>query len=90
MDSKNEIYTHKVRAGKRTYFFDVKVTRSSDHYIVITESKRVSETDYEKHKVFIYREDFEKIVEALRDCVEFVETEFPLPEPGNNTDETEN
>lgn len=90
MGSYKEIYTNKVKAGKRTYFFDVKVTRTSEHYIVLTESKRVSEVDYEKHKIFIYREDFENILEALRDCIEFVETEFPIPEPGNSLEETEN
>ena len=54
------------RAGKRTYFFDVKSTKSEkDYYITITESKRVGDDEYEKHKIFLYKEDFEKFREAL-------------------------
>ena len=63
---KEEIFTKRVRAGKRTYFFDVKATKSEkDFYITITESKRVGEDDYEKHKIFLYKEDFEKFRDAL-------------------------
>jgi hypothetical protein len=72
---KDEIFTKRVRAGKRTYFFDVKSTKSEkDFYITITESKRVGETDYEKHKIFLYKEDFEKFREALAETVEYVQT----------------
>jgi hypothetical protein len=72
---KDEIFTKRVRAGKRTYFFDVKSTKSEkDFYITITESKRVGDTDYEKHKIFLYKEDFEKFRDALAETVVYVQT----------------
>jgi len=72
---KDEIFTKRVRAGKRTYFFDVKSTKSEkDFYITITESKRVGDDEYEKHKIFLYKEDFEKFREALAETVEHVQT----------------
>jgi hypothetical protein len=72
---KDEIFTKRVRAGKRTYFFDVKSTKSEkDYYITITESKRVGDDEYEKHKIFLYKEDFEKFREALAETVEHVQT----------------
>ncbi len=74
---KEEIFTKRVRAGKRTYFFDVKATKSEkDYYITITESKRVGEEDYEKHKIFLYKEDFDKFIDALSETVDFVQTEL--------------
>lgn len=79
---KAEIYSQRVRAGKRTYFFDVKSTRSNDYYLTITESKRRFKDDgyvYEKHKIFLYKEDFEKFLEALKDSVDHVKTEL-MPE----------
>ncbi len=80
--SRDEIYSERVRAGKRTYFFDVKSTRSNDYYLTITESKRRFKEDgfvYEKHKIFLYKEDFNKFVEALNDTVNHVKTEL-LPD----------
>ena len=77
-----EIYSERVRAGKRTYFFDVKATRSNDYYLTITESKRKYNDDnffYEKHKIFLYKEDFNKFVKALNDTVNHVKDEL-LPE----------
>jgi hypothetical protein len=72
---KDEIFTKRIRAGKRTYFFDVKSTKSEkDFYITITESKRVGEDEYEKHKIFLYKEDFDKFREALVETVEHVQT----------------
>jgi hypothetical protein len=81
---KEELFTKRVRAGKRTYFFDVKATRSErDFYITITESKRVGDEEYEKHKIFLYKEDFEKFLGALEETVGFVQTELlekpPVP-----------
>ena len=71
---KDEIYTKRVRAGKRTYFFDVKSTKSEkDFFITITESKRVGEQQYEKHKIFLYKEDFEKFSTALEETVNYIE-----------------
>jgi hypothetical protein len=73
---KEEIYTKIVRAGKRTYFFDVKATRSDDYYLTITESKKRTGKEgkvyYEKHKIFLYKEDFEKFTEGLKDVVEYI------------------
>ncbi len=80
MDSdKNEIFSQRVRAGKRTYFFDVKATRSNDYYLTITESKRKYKDDgytYEKHKIFLYKEDFNKFMDALSNTVDHVKEEL--------------
>ena len=76
---RNEIYSERVRAGKRTYFFDIKATRSNDYYLTITESKRRYKEDgftYEKHKIFLYKEDFEKFQNALNDSIDHVKTEL--------------
>lgn len=77
-DSKfnQEIHSKVVRAGKRTYFFDVKSTRNEEFYLTITESKKRFEDNgsfhYEKHKIFLYREDFEKFTECLQEIVDFI------------------
>lgn len=79
---RDEIYSERVKAGKRTYFFDVKATRSNDYYLTITESKRKPKDDgffYEKHKIFLYKEDFNKFVEALNTTVNHVKEEL-MPE----------
>lgn len=69
----NEIYSNAVRAGKRTYFFDVRETRGNDHYITITESKKIFDDEgnfrYEKHKLFLYKEDFEKFGNAFNEVI---------------------
>lgn len=74
---KEEIFTKIVRAGKRTYFFDVKATRKDDYYLTITESKKrlgkEGKIFYEKHKIFLYKEDFEKFTEGLRDAVTYID-----------------
>ena len=76
---RNEIYSKSVRAGKRTYFFDVKSTRSGDHYLTITESKKKFDQEgnfhFEKHKIFLYKEDFEKFTAGLKEAVEFIQDE---------------
>jgi len=72
---KEEVFNKVVRAGKRTYFFDVKSTRHEDLYLTITESKKRMGKEgkmfYEKHKIFLYKEDFEKFTEGLREAVTF-------------------
>ena len=81
-NEKQEIFSERVRAGKRTYFFDVKATRSNDYYLTITESKRKYKDDgytYEKHKIFLYKEDFDKFVCALNNTVNHVKDEL-MPE----------
>jgi hypothetical protein len=73
---KEEIFTKVVRAGKRTYFFDVKATRREDYYLTITESKKrlgkEGKVFYEKHKIFLYKEDFDKFSDGLRDAVDYI------------------
>lgn len=79
---REEIFSKKVKAGKRTYFFDIKSTRANDYYLTITESKRRVNGDsfsYEKHKIFLYKEDFFKFVEALNETVDHVKHEL-LPD----------
>ncbi len=81
-NEREEIYSERVRAGKRTYFFDVKATRSNDYYLTITESKRRYKDEgytYEKHKIFLYKEDFNKFTEALNNTVNHVKDEL-LPD----------
>lgn len=78
-NGRDEIYSAKVKAGKRTYFFDVKSTRSNDYYLTITESKKRFKEDgfsYEKHKIFLYKEDFNKFLEALTNTVNHVKNEL--------------
>jgi len=78
---REEIYSKSVRAGKRTYFFDVKATKRNDYYLTITESKKRYDQDgkfhFEKHKLFLYKEDFEKFVENLNDVVSFIKENQP-------------
>lgn len=73
---RDDIFSNPVRAGKRTYFFDVKATRGDDYYITITESKRRMDDKgkfiYDKHKIFLYKEDFDKFHEGFNSCVEFI------------------
>ena len=75
--SGDEVYSKPVKAGKRTYFIDVKATKgNNDYYITITESKRRVERDgrfsYDKHKIFLYKEDFDKFAEGLQEVIEYV------------------
>ena len=74
----NGFYSRKLKAGKRrTYFFDVRDTKQGDFYITITESKKKFDSDgYESHKIFLYKEDFKKFMEALNDTVNHVKTEL--------------
>jgi hypothetical protein len=77
-NQKEEIFTKIVRAGKRTYFFDVKATRKDDYYLTITESKKrlgkEGKVFYEKHKIFLYKEDFEKFSDGLKDAVTYIDS----------------
>jgi len=72
------IYSNRIRAGKRrTYFFDVRTTRGNDYYLTITESrKRFNDNGYDRHKIFLYKEDFNKFVKALGEAVDYVKTEL--------------
>ena len=75
MDS---VYSKRIRAGKRrTYFFDVRTTRGNDYYLTITESrKRFNDDGYDRHKIFLYKEDFNKFLKALNEAVDHVKTEL--------------
>jgi len=72
------IYSKRIRAGKRrTYFFDVKATRANDYYLTITESrKRFNDNGYDRHKIFLYKEDFNKFIKALGEAIDYVKTEL--------------
>ena len=93
----DDVYSKPVRAGKRTYFFDVKSTRGNDDfYITITESKRKQGRDgnftYDKHKIFLYKEDFEKFAEGLQDAVNYIKDNCfngEIPQREYKTEEAE-
>ena len=91
---REEIYTKVVRAGKRTYFFDVKATRKDDYYLTITESKKrlgkEGKVFYEKHKIFLYKEDFEKFADGLRDAVDYIFNDGGAPAGTQLADNAEN
>lgn len=72
------VYSKRIKAGKRrTYFFDVRETRGSDYYLTITESRKRFDSDgYDRHKIFLYKEDFNKFVKGLNEAVEYVKTEL--------------
>ncbi|MDE5733214.1 MAG: PUR family DNA/RNA-binding protein [Bacteroidales bacterium] len=76
--SGEDVYSKPVRAGKRTYFFDVKSTKGKDFYLTITESKRKVDSygnfAYDKHKIFLYKEDFEKFAEGLEEVIQYIKT----------------
>ena len=78
MKSRDDIFSKIVRAGKRTYFFDVKSTRKGEYYLTITESKKKILHDgrfqFEKHKLFLYKEDFEKFVDNMNETLEYIKT----------------
>ena len=80
----DDVYSKPVRAGKRTYFFDVKATKGNDYYLTITESKRRQERDgrfvYDKHKIFLYKEDFQKFADGLQEVVNYIKERCPVVE----------
>lgn len=92
-DSKfrQEIHSKVIRAGKRTYFFDVKSTRNDEYYLTITESKKRFEDNgkfhYEKHKIFLYKEDFEKFKESLEEIIDYIQNKQPEEEVEKTVEE---
>lgn len=94
-DKRDGVFSRAIRAGKRTYFFDVKSTRGDEKYLTITESKRKFSNEqgkffYEKHKLFLYKEDFEKFFKGLNESIHFIETgEFPEDYDLENEDRSE-
>ncbi len=91
-ERREDLFSKVVRAGKRTYFFDVKATRSNEKYLTITESKRRFSEDqgkffYEKHKIFLYGEDFDKFKEGLVTAISFIEnSDTNEPDTSNGDD----
>jgi hypothetical protein len=78
------IFSKSIKAGKRIYYLDVKKNRKDDLFVAITESKKIisgfdedAQVSYEKHKIFLYKEDFDKFVDGLKDVIEFIRTEGP-------------
>ena len=80
-NDREEIFSRAVRAGKRTYFFDVKATRRNDYYLTLTESKKRFNKDgrpyFEKHKIFLYKEDFDKFSDGLAEVIEYIKNANP-------------
>jgi hypothetical protein len=79
---RDPVFSKSVKAGKRTYFFDVKATRANEYYLTITESKIMFKPEeekpfYVKHKIFLYKEDFEKFVDGLNEALSHIRTEQP-------------
>jgi hypothetical protein len=84
-DTREDVFSRAVKAGKRTYFFDVKSTRDKELYITVTESKKrfdnaLGKFVYDKHKIFLYQEDFEKFMHGLQDAFSFIDTGKEPPE----------
>jgi hypothetical protein len=93
-NQREEVFSKVVRAGKRTYFFDVKETRAGEKYLTITESKRRFDNDsgkffYEKHKLFLYKEDFEKFSNGMLGIIEYIKTGV-FPEKYETAEELDN
>jgi hypothetical protein len=90
-NDRGDLFSKSVRAGKRTYFFDVKSTRGNDYYLTITESKKRFGTDgkftYEKHKIFLYKEDFEKFIEGLNEAIHHIKENAPEVETNYESSE---
>lgn len=98
-DERDKIYSKRVRAGKRTYFFDVRATRSNDYYLTITESRRFQKEGdfvFEKSKMFIYKEDFHKFTLALQETLDHIQqdlmpdydfTQYENPDPTDANEE---
>jgi hypothetical protein len=87
---KDGIYSQRIKAGKRTYFIDVRTTKNNDFYLAITESKRRFDSEgYIKHKIFLYKEDFNKFRDGLNDAINHIQTEL-MPEYDFNKFDQEN
>ena len=78
----DDVFSKPIRAGKRTYFFDVKTTKGNDYYLTITESKKRIDKDgrfaYDKHKIFLYKEDFDKFSQGLEEIIGYIRERLPV------------
>lgn len=85
----DSVFSKVVKAGKRTYFFDVKTTRQNEHYITITESKKIFEDNgsshFEKHKIFLYKEDFEKFMDSFDEALQYIKENASEADVINNS-----
>ena len=92
---KEIVFSKAIKAGKRIYYLDVKKNRKEEMFLAITESKKIvsgegddAQVSFEKHKIFLYKEDFEKFMDGLRQAIQFIENEgneeLPLSEEGNS------
>ncbi len=92
-NSREDVFSQVVKAGKRTYFFDVKATRNNEFYLTITESKKRMGRDgkmfYEKHKIFLYKEDFEKFTEGLNSVMDFIRANQEIVSRDDRVEATE-
>lgn len=81
----DQILSKAVKAGRRTYFFDVRATRGDDYFLTITESRKTvdaeGKTTYDRHKIFLYKEDFDKFVHGLSETLDYIRSHRPMPEP---------
>lgn len=81
----DQILSKAVKAGRRTYFFDVRATRGDDYFLTITESRKTVDaegrTTYDRHKIFLYKEDFDKFVHGLSETLDYIRSHRPMPEP---------
>ena len=88
---REEVFSKVVRAGKRTYFFDVKATRKNEFYLTLTESKKKNDAGgnqfFEKHKIFLYKEDFDKFIEGLAEIIEYIKEKQPFSEEFETSEE---
>ena len=86
-----EIFSKVLRAGRRTYFFDVRATKGNDYYLTITESKKFTSDDgsvhYKKHKLYLYKEDFDGFMESLNEVTDFIEDKRRNDQNGHSADE---
>lgn len=80
-DTGDKILSKAIKAGRRTYFFDVKATRGDDYFLTITESRKVNQADgtisFDRHKIFLYKEDFTKFTEGLSEVIDFIKENKP-------------
>lgn len=90
-NNSEDVFSKPIRAGKRTYFFDVKATKGNDYYLTITESKKRVEDDgkftFDKHKIFLYKEDFEKFTEGLQEVIDYIKAHCDVQETKHDAPE---
>ena len=90
-NERGDVWSKAVRAGRRTYFFDVKSTRENDYYLTITESKKLFDNDgkltFKKHKIFLYKEDFDKFIGGLNEAIAHIRENAPAVTDNYQPDE---